>query len=140
MWFLYALLASVSWCFVTIFGKLASERVDPQLMTTVREILTAIVMMITVFLSKKISFNMCYAIGAKDWCYIALAALFSASAWICYFVAFKYGLIAKVVAVDRLNFVFIILASSCLFGENLSWSTVSGTLLMLGGVVLIALG
>lgn len=140
LWFIYALLSSLSWCFVTIFGKLASQRVDPQLMTTLRAVLMSIVMLISTWFSRKLSYDMCCAIGTKEWWYIIFAAIFSASAWLFYFTAFKYGLIAKVVSVDRLNFVFIILSSAYLFGEELTWSTIAGTLLMVFGVVLVAIG
>lgn len=139
MWFVYALLSSLSWCFVTIFGKLASQRVDPQLMTTLRAILMSAVMVISTLFSRKLSYGACCAIGPKDWWYIIFAAVFSASAWLFYFTAFKYGLIAKVVSVDRLNFVFIILSSAYLFGEELTWSTIAGTMFMVAGVILIAI-
>lgn len=139
MWFWYALLSSFSWCAVTIFGKLASQRVDPNLLTTLRAILMSAILVITAIASKRISFDTCCSIQTKDWIYIALAAVFSSSAWLFYFTAFKYGLVSKVVSVDRLNFVFIIFLSAYLFGEELTWNIITGTLLMVSGIVLIAI-
>ena len=139
MWFVYAFLSCLSWTGITIFGKLASARVDAFLLTTLRAVLMSIIMVFWVFVSKKISFDSCYAIEVKDWSYIALMALFSAAAWMFYFTAFNYGLMAKVVSIDRLNFVLIILSSAYIFGEELTWGTISGTVLMVIGIALIAL-
>jgi transporter family protein len=139
MWFLYALLSSLSWCAVTIFGKLASQRVDPNLLTTLRAIIMSVMLVAAAIFSRRISVDMCCCIQPRDWGYILLAALFSATAWLFYFTAFKYGLVSKVVSIDRLNFVFIIFVSAYLFGEELTWSVITGTILMVAGVVLIAI-
>lgn len=139
MWFLYAFLSSISWCGVTIFGKLASQRVDPNLLTTLRAILMSVILVIAAIISRHISYDACLEITRKDWWYIFLAALFSSAAWLFYFTAFKYGLVSKVVSIDRLNFVFIIFLSAYLFGEELTWSIITGTILMVAGVVLIAI-
>lgn len=139
MWFVYALLSCLSWTCVTIFGKLASARVDAYALTTLRAVLMSIIMVASVLFSKKFSLETCCSIELKDWYYIILMAIFSAAAWLFYFTAFNYGLIAKVVSVDRLNFVFIILSSAYIFGEELSWGTISGTILMVIGVALVAL-
>lgn len=139
LWFVYAFLSCLSWAAVTIFGKLASMRVDAHLLTTLRAIIMSIIMVVSVIYSKKISWDSCYAIEMRDWSYIALTAIFSAAAWLFYFTAFHYGLMAKVVSVDRLNFVLIILSSAYIFGEELTWGTISGTVLMVLGIALIAL-
>lgn len=85
------------------------------------------------------SLDTCCSITTKDWLYIFLTAVFSAVAWLFYFTAFNYGLIAKVVSVDRLNFVLIILSSAYIFGEELTWGAISGTVLMVIGIALVAL-
>ena len=137
MWFLYAILSSISWCFVTIFGKLASQRVDPTIITTLRSTLMSIILIGVALVTQQISFERCCTIQAKDWLFIALAALAGGAAWLFYFTAFKYGLVSKVVSVDRLSFVFIMFLSAYIFGEELSWTMISGAALMVMGIVLV---
>ncbi len=139
MWFLYALLSSISWCFVTIFGKLASQRVDPTVITTLRSVLMSLMLVSTAIISKRITFDTYYTIQAKDWGLIALASAFGSIAWLFYFTAFKYGLVSKVVSVDRLSFVFIMFLSAYIFGEELNWTMISGATLMVMGIIIVAI-
>ncbi len=138
MWFLYAILSSVSWCFVTIFGKLASQRVDPSVVTTIRSLLMTFMLLTSTVLFKQFTPGSFSSIQAKDWGLMTLAAASSSAAWLFYFSAFKYGLASKVVSVDRLSFVFIMFLSAYLFGEELSWTMISGATLMVMGIILVA--
>ncbi len=139
MWFLYAILSSISWCFVTIFGKLASQRVDPNMVTTIRSLLMTFMLVSSAVFFKQLTPASFSSIHAKDWGLITLAAAASSAAWLFYFTAFKYGLVSKVVSVDRLSFVFIMFLSAYIFGEELSWTMISGAALMVMGIMLIVI-
>ncbi len=138
MWFVYAMFSAISGCFSTIFGKLASQRVDPTMITTLRSLLMSIMLIGVALITQQISFERCCTIQAKDWLFITLTALAGGISWLFYFSAFKYGLVSKVVSVDRLSFIFIIFLSAYIFGEELTWGRISGATLMVMGIMLIA--
>ena len=138
-WFVYALLSAITGCMVTIFGKLASERVDTILITTIRAILMSVILILLTLWLKRINLAHVWAVEAKDWLYILLAAAASSLTWLFYFAAFKHGDVSKIVSVDRISFIFIILLSALLFNEPLTGKMMLGATFMVFGIFLIAL-
>ncbi len=137
MWFLYAILSSILGCFVTIFCKLASQRVDPSMVMTIQSLLLSFMLVSSTIIFKQLTPASFSSIHAKDWGLMALAAAASGAGWLFYLTAFKYGLVSKVVSVDRLSFVFIMFLSAYIFGEELSWTMISGATLIVMGILLV---
>ena len=125
---------------MTILDKMAIQRVDPVLMTTVRTILMSIMLIILTFSLKRINISSVLAMQSKDWLFIALAAVASSVSWLFYFTAFKYGAVSKVISIDRLSFVFIMFISAFFLGEPLTKGMLAGAALMVAGVMLIIHG
>lgn len=137
-WLYYALASSITWSFVTIFGRMAAERVDTTLITTIRAVFMSVSLIIMTLFIKRINISSLSTIETKDWVYILLASLASSVSWLCYFAAFKYGFISKVITVDRISFIFIMLMSAFVFNEPLTFNMILGGSLMVIGIVLIA--
>ncbi|MEK7465697.1 MAG: EamA family transporter [Patescibacteria group bacterium] len=139
MWLLYAFLSAIAAALVAIFGKLGLKNIDSTLATTVRSVIMAgFLILVSVFLKKFNGFSL-QSFSSKDWMWITLSGVAGALSWLFYFFALKYGLVSKVVAIDRLSLVFALTLAAFFLGESLGWKTISGAVLMVGGAILISL-
>lgn len=139
MWFIYALLSSVTAAGVAIFAKLGLKDIDSTLATTIRSIIMATFLVLTSLFLRKFEGFSFSSLGGRDWLLITLAGVSGALSWLFYFFALKTGLATKVVVIDRLSLVFVIILAAVFLGESLGWKSVMGALLMVGGAILISL-
>lgn len=139
MWLLFAFLSSITAALVAIFGKLGLKNVDPTLATTIRSVVMAgFLILVSIFFKTFQGFSL-KSFSSKDWTLIILSAVAGALSWLFYFFALKFGLASKVVAIDRLSLVFVIILAAIFLGESLTWRSVLGTVLMVGGALLVTL-
>lgn len=139
MWLLYAFLSAVTAALVAIFGKLGLKNVGATLGTTIRSlIMAAFLVLVSLFLRKFDGFSL-PSLSGKDWLWIVLAGIAGALSWLFYFIALKSGMVAKVVAIDRLSIVLAVALAALVLGESFGWKTALGSLLMVGGAILISL-
>ena len=137
MWFVYALISSVSAALVAIFGKIGLSNVDSTLATTLRAIIMAVFLVIASLALGKLNGVSVSNLAARDWLFIALAGVAGAISWLFYFLALKVGMVNSVVVVDRLSVVFVVALAAIFLGEALTWKTALGVLLMVGGALLV---
>ncbi|MEY4731093.1 MAG: hypothetical protein RL681_39 [Candidatus Parcubacteria bacterium] len=137
MWLLYAVLSAITAALVAILGKLGLKNIDPTLATTVRSIIMAVFLVaVSVALGKFSGFSAA-TFTVRDWQLIAASGIAGALSWLFYFVALKYGLATKVVVIDRLSLVFVVVLAALFLGEQLTWRSILGTVLMVAGALLI---
>lgn len=139
MWLLYAFLSAIFAAAVAIFGKLGLKSVDSTLATTIRSIIMAIFLFLVAITLKKFDGFSFHSLNGKDWVLISLSGIAGAMSWLFYFLALKYGIAGKVVAIDRLSVIFVILLAALFLGEGLTWRSVIGAVLIAGGAYLITL-
>lgn len=138
MWWVYALLSSITAALVAIFGKIGLQGVDSTLATTLRSIIMAVFMVLAALALGKFSGFSFSALGGRAWLFIVLAGIAGALSWLFYFLALQVGLVDKVVVIDRLSLVFVVVMAALFLGESLTWKVALGALLMIGGALLIA--
>ncbi len=139
MWFSYALLSALAAALVAIFGKLGLKTIDSTLATTVRAIFMAgLLVIVAAVLGKFQGFSLS-SFSNRDWTLIALSGVAGATSWFFYFLALKMGLASNVAAIDRLSIVFVVLLAALFVGETLTWKSLMGSLLVVGGVLLITM-
>ena len=139
MWLLYAFLSAITAALVAIFAKMGLKGIDSTLATTVRAvIMAAFLFIVSLFLKKFNGFSF-GSFSSQDWLLIVLAGISGAVSWLFYFLAIKYGLVDKVVAIDRLSLVFVILLAVVFLGESIGWKTAAGAILMVAGALLISI-
>jgi transporter family protein len=139
MWIFYALLSSLFAALVAIFGKFGLKDIDSTLATTIRSIIMAVFLVITSLSLKKFQGFSFGSLNGKEWLFIILAGVAGALSWLFYFVALKYGVATKVVAIDRLSIIFVVMLAALFLGEAIGWKVVLGALLMIAGAILITL-
>ncbi len=137
MWFVYALLSSVSAALVAIFGKMGLSGVDTTLATTLRAIIMAVLLVLTSLSLGKLNGIAVSQLAARDWMFIALAGIAGAASWLFYFLALKIGQVNSVVVIDRLSVVFVVILSAVFLSEALTWKVALGVAFMVAGALLV---
>ncbi len=135
MWFLFAVLSSITAALVAIFGKIGLKNVDSTLATSLR----AIIMAVTVFGLALIAgkFTGFSKLVTNDWIWIVLSGLAGALSWIFYFAALKMGDASKVTAIDRTSIIFVVILAVFFLGEKFTLIKLFGALLIGAGAFLI---
>lgn len=136
-WSIYALFSAIFAGLVALFGKLGLKNIDSTLATTVRSIIMAVFLVIVA--SSMGKFSGISTIHGKALLFIILSGVAGALSWLFYFIAIKQGPIAGVLAIDRTSIVFGILLAVLFVGEALTWKSVIGSILIVGGALVIAL-
>lgn len=139
MWLIYAFLSAVTAALVAILGKLGLKDVDPTLATTIRSIIMAGFLVITSLFLKKFENFSLHSFSLKDWNLIILSGVAGALSWLFYFLALKYGVTTKVVAIDRLSIVFVVVLAALFLGESFGWRVALGAVFISLGALLISI-
>ncbi|MEK7613923.1 MAG: EamA family transporter [Patescibacteria group bacterium] len=136
---LYASLAALFASLVAIFGKIGLTGIDSTMATTVRGIIMAVFLFGVSLVLGKLTAAGLETITSKAWIFIALSGVAGALSWIFYFAAIQGGTTSTVVAIDKLSIVLVVILAGLFLGESFTWSTISGSILMAVGAILIAL-
>ena len=136
MYLVFALLSALFAALVTIIAKLALQNIEPTLLTSVRAVIMAL-LLIVLSLFEGDLYNV-LRFTSKDWLFVTLAALFGALSWLFYFVALKLAPNVKgVYAIDRFSVVLVVFLAWLILHETLTWRAVVGSLLVFFGVLLM---
>lgn len=139
MWALYALLSSIFAAGVAIVGKLGLKNLDSTLATTIRSVIMALFLVIVSVSLKKFRGFSLGSLTDRDLLFIIAAGIFGALSWLFYFFALKNGPATPVVAIDRLSIIFVLAMAAMFLGESLTFKSIVGALMMVGGAILITL-
>lgn len=136
-WIIFAILSAVFAALVAIFGKIGVSDIDSTLATTVRAFIMAGFLTIVSFALGK--FKMIGTIHSKAFLFIVLSGIAGAMSWLFYFFALKRGPLAGVVSLDRLSVIFAVLLAILFLGENFTWKTILGAVLISAGAILVSI-
>jgi len=139
IWLIFAFLSAITAALVAIFAKMGLQGIDSTLATTIRSVVMTVFLVLISFSLKKFQGFSLKSFDSNDWLLIVLAGIAGALSWLFYFLALKNGLATKVVAIDRLSFVFVIILAALFLGEHFGWRTAVGALLMVIGAIVITL-
>lgn len=136
MWTGFALLSALFAALTSIFAKIGIENVNSNLATAVR---TAVVLLMAwgiVFATGKQ--QQLADISARSWLFLTLSGIMTGLSWLCYFYALQLGEASKVVPVDKFSVVITMFLAFFILGEDLTWKTVLGGLLITAGTLVLA--
>lgn len=134
-WIIFALLSAVCAAGVAIFAKLGIKGVDSTLATTVRAVVMAVFLVIVSAVMGKL--QLLGTITNRILLFIILAGISGAMSWLFYFFALRSGPATGVAALDRLSVVFVLILAALFLGEQLTWKTGLGGLLITAGALLM---
>lgn len=79
------------------------------------------------------------SISPRSWLFLILSGLATGASWLCYFYAIKHGDVSKVAPIDKCSLVLTIIFAALFLGEAFTWKTLIGSLLLLGGALVMVL-
>lgn len=137
MWLLFAILSAVFAAATAILAKIGIEGVDSNLATAIRTIVVLLLAWGMVFLTR--SQTGLNSISPRSWLFLILSGLATGASWLCYFYAIKHGDVSKVVPIDKCSLVLTIIFAAIFLGEAFTWKTLVGSVLLLGGALVMVL-
>lgn len=136
MWIIYGLLAALTAALMTIVSKVGLKNVDPTLATAIRSVVMC-VFMVTVALTTRATTALS-RLDLKSLGVIMVAGVFGALSWLFYFLGLRDTTASKLASLDRLSLPLIIVFSTLLLGEVMTWRLALGGVLVTAGAILIA--
>ena len=137
MWKLYAFLSAFFAALTAIFAKVGVKDINSNLATAIR---TTVILFITwgiVFFGSHLS--EIKLVSRHTWLFLILSGLATGASWLCYFYAIKHGDVSKVVPIDKCSLVLTIIFAAIFLGEAFTWKTLVGSVLLLGGALVMVL-
>lgn len=138
-WFLFSLCSAGFAALVAVFGKIGLKDVDATAATTLRSLVMAAFLIVFVSFHGETAKISSILHEKKALLFIVLSGIAGALSWLCYFVALKFGPVAKVAPIDKLSVVFAVVLAFVFLGEKISILALCGVILISAGAVLIAL-
>ena len=136
-WKTCALLSAAFAALTAVFGKIGVKEVSSNLATAIR------VSVILVF-----AWGIALGTGAgsqlrqiatRSWLFLALSGIATGLSWLFYFRALQLGDASKVAPLDKLSVPLTIVLSVLILHETLTWQTIVGGLLIVGGTFVLLL-
>lgn len=137
MWLLLAVLSAVFAAATAILAKIGIEGVDSNLATAIRTVVVLLMAWMVVFITH--GQTRLSSISPRSWLFLILSGLATGASWLCYFYAIKHGDVSKVVPIDKCSLVLTIIFAALFLGEAFTWKTLIGSLLLLGGALVMVL-
>lgn len=136
-WITWALLSAFFAGLTAIFAKIGVANVGSNLATAIR---TTVVLLLAwaVAIATRESADIA-ALTKRTWLFLALSGLATGLSWLCYFRALQLGDASRVAPIDKLSIVFVLIFAALFLHEPLTWKTVCGVGLIVGGAVLLAM-
>jgi transporter family protein len=136
-WLFYALISAVFAGLVAIFGKIGVKYVDSTLATAVRAVVMAALTIAVAGVQGNL--GKISEIPRTPLLFILLSGLAGALSWLFYFRALQVGNASQVAPIDRPSVVFVLVFAVLFLHEKVTWPLVIGTLLIVGGGILVSL-
>ena len=136
-WWGYALLSAIFAALTTIFAKIGVDQISSNLATAIRtSVILVMVWGIVIATGEVHAIN---SVPRSVWLFLFLSAVATGLSWLFYFKGLQIGKAAYVAPVDKSSVVFVLLLAALFLGEALTWKSVLGTLLIVGGTLVLIL-
>lgn len=136
-WWVFALLSAFFAALTTIFAKLGIQNVSSNLATAIRTVVILFIAWAIVLGTGEV--KTIGTLGTRTWVMLILSAVATGLSWLCYFRALQIGKASFVAPIDKSSVVMILVLSVIFLGEPLTWKSVLGTVLIVGGTLVFIL-
>lgn len=137
MWWVYALLSALFAALTAILAKVGIKGINSNLATAIRTVFILLIAWGIVLTRKEI--NGINLLSRNNWLFLGLSGIATGLSWIFYFKALQLGKVSQVAPVDKLSVAIALILSSVLLHEVITWKILIGTLLIIGGSIIIIL-
>lgn len=135
-WVHWSLLSAVFASLTAVLAKAGVRGIDPNFATAVRTTVVAVLSWTVVAALRSEPPGV--SVSRSTSMFLVASGLATGASWLCYFQALAAGPVSRVAPIDKLSVALTVLLGALLFGEALNLQTVSGTVLVIAGAVLIA--
>lgn len=137
MWWIYALLSALFAALTAILAKIGIKGINSDLATAIRTVFIIFIAWGIVFVRNELSgIN---NLTKTNWLFLGLSGVATGLSWIFYFKALQLGKVSQVAPVDKLSVAIAIILSVLFLHETITWQVLAGTLMIIGGSILIIL-
>jgi bacterial/archaeal transporter family protein len=138
-WTVYALLGAFAAALGTVFAKVGLlKQVDSGVLTTVRGIVMAGVVLAVTLSIGSFSADSLRSIDFRTWFFIVCSGICGALSWVLFYYALATGTVAGVTSIDKLSVVMVIALATLFLGEKLTLEMIIGATLITLGTVLVS--
>lgn len=138
MYIIYALLGAMFASLGTIFAKFGLKGVDANLLTAIRGVVMAVIVVIASFSFGKLSLPALASLSNKQWLFVILSGIGGALSWIFFYHALSAGPVVSVTVIDKLSIVFTAILAYVFIAEKISFQSGLGLILITLGTILVA--
>ncbi len=138
MWKYYALGSAFFAALTAILAKYGVRNIDSNLATAIR---TTVILFLTwgiVFATGTL--RRVQDLSGKSILFLVASGLATGLSWLMYFKALQTGDISRVAPIDKLSVALVILFGIFFLHEKFTWQLCAGSLLIIGGTLLILQG
>lgn len=136
-WLFWSLLSAAFAGMTAVLAKVGVEGINSHLATAIRTTVVLLFTWLLVGLARTpVSLSL---ISRKTWIFLILSGLATGLSWVCYFRALQLGFASKVAPIDKLSVIFAIALAAIFLHEPVSWPQWGGSLLIVGGAIILAL-
>lgn len=137
-WFIYALLSAFFASLTAILAKIGIKDIDSNLATAIRTVVILLFAWgIVVFQG---SFKQIPQISKFSLIFLILSGFATGISWLFYFKALQSGNASQVAPIDKLSLALTIILAVIILKEKVTISIILGTVLMIGGAILVGFG
>ncbi len=137
-WFIYALLSAFFASLTAILAKIGIHDVNSNLATAIRTVV--ILLFAWGIVLYQGTFKQISNISQFSLLFLILSGLATGLSWLFYFRALQIGNASQVAPIDKLSLALTLLLSILILREKVTLTVILGTLLMIGGALLVGLG
>jgi bacterial/archaeal transporter family protein len=137
MWWAYAILSAVFASLTAILAKKGVENIHPDLATAIRTVVILFITWSIVF--AKGATSMMQSLTSRTLIFLISSGAATGLSWLFYFKALQVGKVSQVAPVDKLSVALTVILAILLLGEPLTLKTAVGTLLIVGGTIVLIL-
>lgn len=139
MYIIYALLGALFASLGTIFAKLGLKGVDPNVLTSIRGIIMAIVVTSVTLTFGKLSFTSLSLLSQRQWLFVILSAVGGALSWVFFYQALAGGPTVAVTVIDKLSIVLTAILATIILSEGINLQSTIGLAMVTVGTILVSI-
>jgi transporter family protein len=136
-WWAFALLSALFAALTTILAKIGIQGVNSNLATAIRTVVILVIAWGIVFSTGQI--NDIHSMSTRTWVMLILSGVATGLSWLFYFRALQIGQASYVSPVDKSSTAMVLILSVLILGEQLTWQSLLGTLLIVAGMLVFLL-
>jgi bacterial/archaeal transporter family protein len=135
-WRIFAFGSAVFAALTAILAKVGVTGINSNLATLYRTIVILCISALLVWYRQE--WQRPEVLSGKSFVFLVLSGVATGASWLCYFRALQLAPASRVAPIDKFSVVLVVLIGVLVLDEPLTWHVALGTLLVFGGVLLMA--